>query len=104
MTEGIIHKVLIDEDAPVKVGTKLFDVMVDLSGMAAQDCPPVYYFRIVARERAFVRQVLVREGDACSIGVNLAILTTGDIESTSAEQRRPLRVTTVAIVVDPLFG
>jgi hypothetical protein len=41
----------------LEVGDPLLDLMVDLSGGALRDCPPVSVCRVVMRERGWLREI-----------------------------------------------
>jgi hypothetical protein len=81
----------------LKIGDKLFDLSVDLSSAFAQDCPPISYFRVVARERGWVRETCVEAGDSCDVGTLLAILSPEPEDDLEGAPARPVRVTTAGI-------
>ena len=59
---GLIDKIHVSEGCRIEAGSKLFDIRVDLSAVAPQDCPPVSYFRMVSREGGWVRRLTCASG------------------------------------------
>jgi len=98
MTSGTVTSLGIAAGDPLKVGSKLLDVRVDLSTAAPQDCPPIFYFRMVAREKGWVRKVAVSVGEEKSVGDVLALISTEPDEPLDGPVVRPLRVASAAIV------
>ena len=64
MTTAVIRTVYGMEGMEMAVGSKLLDLSVDLSAIAAQDCPPVAMYRIALRDRAWLRELAVAFADA----------------------------------------
>jgi pyruvate/2-oxoglutarate dehydrogenase complex dihydrolipoamide acyltransferase (E2) component len=81
----------------LKVGDKLFDLSVDLSSGFSQYCPPISYFRVVAREKLWLRKILIAPGDSCEVGDLLALLSTEQDEPIETAPARALRITTAGI-------
>jgi pyruvate/2-oxoglutarate dehydrogenase complex dihydrolipoamide acyltransferase (E2) component len=102
--EVTLERVHLGEGEVVTPGAKLVDVRVDLSTTAAQDCPPVFHLRLVARERGVLRRLLASAGQRVGVGQPLAVLSSEADEPLDGEPVRALRINTVAITVDPLFG
>lgn len=102
MCRGTIHRVMTCAGDVLKPGTPLLEVRVDLGAAKAQDCPPVFHFRLIATERAHLRALLAAPGDQVEVGAPLAIATTSPDEPFAAPGVRALRSTSVAIQVDPL--
>ncbi len=77
-------------------GSSLVRVHVELSGTDdALDCPPMFYFEIVAAEDAYVRRWERGAGEIIETGAVLGLLSARPDEAiTGAEGvlRRPLRV------------
>jgi hypothetical protein len=90
MKAGRVHKLLAAPGTRVERGTPLLEVRVDLTGVAEQNCTPVSYFRIVARESAVLRDVVAAVGDEIRVGDLLATL--GPAEGGATEGVRPLRI------------
>jgi pyruvate/2-oxoglutarate dehydrogenase complex dihydrolipoamide acyltransferase (E2) component len=97
MTAGMVECCYVSENSPVKLGDKLFDLRVDLSAGFSQYCPPISYFRVVAREKGILRQLLVKPGDNVNVGDLLAVLSEIANEEIAGRPVRPLRVTTAGI-------
>ena len=85
--------------AQLAVGTKLVDLTVDLTAIAAQDCPPVSHFRMVVRERAWLRELAVARGDEIAVGTRVALFSTDPHEPLDAEPVRELRVAIAGILM-----
>jgi pyruvate/2-oxoglutarate dehydrogenase complex dihydrolipoamide acyltransferase (E2) component len=97
MSSGTIECCYVELGSPIKAGQKLFDLRVDLSSGFSQYCPPISYFRVVAREAGWLRKLLVKPGDTLNVGDLLAIFSTSSDESEDNTPERPLRVTTAGI-------
>jgi pyruvate/2-oxoglutarate dehydrogenase complex dihydrolipoamide acyltransferase (E2) component len=82
----------------LKVGLKLLDVRVDLSTAAPQDCPPIFYFRMVAREPGWVRQIAAAVGEEKTVGAVLALISTEPDEPLDGPVARSLRAASAAIL------
>ena len=98
MTTAIVEQVYAAEGAVLGVGAKLLDLTVDLSAAAPHDCPPISHFRLVLREPARLRRVLIAPGDEPAVGARLAIFTTEPDEPLAALAARPVRVAIAAIL------
>jgi hypothetical protein len=102
MQQGTIHKVIAKPGDELRPGTPLFEVRVDLGSAKAQDCPPLFFFRVIATERAHLRSLDVALGQVLDVGGKLGVATTDRIEDAGGEATRGLRITSVAIQIDPL--
>jgi pyruvate/2-oxoglutarate dehydrogenase complex dihydrolipoamide acyltransferase (E2) component len=100
MTVGVIAKVYVAEGSMIQPGSRLLDVGVDLSALAPQDCPPLFCFRMVAREKGTVRQLAVSVGNVCQVGSLLALIATEPDEPLDSQPTRPLRVSSVSVLTD----
>jgi hypothetical protein len=80
------------------VGAKLCDLTVDLSAVAAQDCPPISHFRIVLRERLWVREVGVAPATEVAVGATLVRFTTAPDEPLAGPAAREARVSIAGIL------
>lgn len=97
MEAATIERIYAAADAALKIGDKLFDISVDLSSGFSQYCPPISYFRIVGREKVYLRKLHVSPGDSCEVGTLLATLSTEADENYEASSSRALRTTTAGI-------
>lgn len=97
MAAGTIETCYVSPNSPVKMGDKLFDLQVDLSAGFSQYCPPISYFRVVARENGFLRQLFVKPGDSVDVGGLLAVFSETADEAATGQPARALRVTTAGI-------
>ena len=103
MTQGTVRLAPLSEGARIAPGASLFEVRVDLSARGTLDCPPIYYFRLVAREAGFVRRLECKAGGVAQVGDVLAwIASTPDDPLEAAG--RDSRAASVGIQVDPVFG
>jgi hypothetical protein len=80
------------------------EVRVEFGAAKAQDCPPLLFFRIIATERACLRSLDVSLGDVFDAGAKLGVATSDGAESFEGQPARALRITSVAIQIDPLSG
>lgn len=103
MTTAIVEKVYVSEGEGLGIGAKLLDITVDLSVAAPHDCPPISHYRLVLREAARLRGILVKRGDEPAVGAPLALFTTGADEPLDSAVARPLRVAIAAILRQPAW-
>ena len=103
MREGQIHRVCVAVGQRFEARTRLFEVRVDLSAVAPADCPPIFFFVIVAAESGFVRELTCRVDDVVEVGAPMLVATTTEDEPV-ASCARELRMAVATIQVDPLFG
>ena len=75
MLSAVVAAVHPSAGAELAVGAKLVDLTVDLTAIAAQDCPPVSHFRMVVRERAWLRELAVARGDEIAVGTRVALFS-----------------------------
>jgi pyruvate/2-oxoglutarate dehydrogenase complex dihydrolipoamide acyltransferase (E2) component len=98
MTEALIECHHAVPGAALKPGDKLFDLSVDLSTSFSQDCPPISYYRIVMRERAFLRELRQAAGQTCKVGEIVALFGTEAEEATDQPPQRAIRFATATII------
>ena len=82
----------------LKMGSKLFDVSVDLSSAFAQECPPISFFRVVMREPGYLRKLELTPGQFCKLDEVMAGFSTTPDEDLDAPAARPVRTTVAGIV------
>jgi hypothetical protein len=82
----------------LKMGSKLFDVSVDLSSAFAQECPPISFFRVVMREPGILRTLDLTPGQYCKLDDVMAIFSTAPDEDLNAPAARQVRTTVAGIV------
>ena len=102
MSQGSIHKLIAKAGDALRPGTPLMEVRVDLGSDKAQDCPPLYFFRIISTERGVLRSLNIETGALVNVGQTLGIATSSAEESAEGQPARALRTTSVAIQIDPL--
>ena len=90
MTEAAITAIL-SVPGPLKPGAPLFDVRVDLSAVALQDCPPVSYYRLALREAVWLRRILVVPDARPAVGTVLALFSTTADEDLDQPAARAVR-------------
>jgi len=98
MSGARIECVYAEPGKPLKNGSKLFDLGVDLSSAFAQECPPVSFFRVVLREPVFLRKLNVGRGQLCEIGELIALFSNEADESLSGEPVRDIRFAVAGII------
>jgi hypothetical protein len=102
MQRGTVRRLIAHVGEALRPGTPLLEVRVDLDQDEAQDCPPLFFFRLIATERAFLRTLSIAPGDIVEAGGVLGVATTTPDELCGETAVRALRTTSVAIQVDPL--
>ena len=98
MSTAMIELIYVNVGDALKPGDKLLDITVDLGSSFSQNCPPISHYRIVAREKALVRRLLVAAGADCEAGAPLAIVGTDAAEPDDLEATRPLRIAVAGIL------
>lgn len=104
MADATVHRVIARPGDALRPGSPLLELRVDLAAAKAQDCPPMFYFRLVATERAQLRALAVAPGDVVAVGAQLGVATSTPDEAADGPAARALRTTSVTINVDPLAG
>ena len=98
MTAAVIETVHAVPGTALATGATLMDVSVDLSGVAAHDCPPISYFRIALREPAWLRHLAVGVGEVVPLNAPLAQFSTEANEPLAGKPARAVRVTIAGIL------
>jgi hypothetical protein len=98
MTAATIEAVYARAGDALAVGAKVCDLTVDLSAVAAQDCPPISHYRLVLRERAWVRDVAAAPATDAAVGATLMRLTTSPDEALDGAPAREARVSIAGIL------
>jgi len=101
MTVATIMRVHVSAGDALAPGAKLLDVRVDLSDAFPQDCPPVSYYRLVLRERAWLRHLAVAHGADVPPGCVLALFSTEAGEPLAGAPARAVRLATAGILWQP---
>jgi hypothetical protein len=91
MTAAVVECLYATTESTLKIGDKLCDLSVDLSRGFSQYCPPISYFRLVVREKVWLRKMLIVPGESCDIGHLMAIFSTEQDEPDQGVPARPLR-------------
>jgi len=102
MTHGTVFRLVAKAGDELKPGTPLMEVRVDLESEKAQDCPPLFFFRILATERGVLRSLGAEQGALLAVGTPLGVVTSTAAETAEGAPVRALRTTSVAIQIDPL--
>jgi hypothetical protein len=99
MSEAVIECLFTTPGSELKTGARMLDVSVDLSSAFAQECPPISFFRFIARENVILRELLVAPGQRCKTGELLAVFgTTANEAIDQAAAPRGLRYATAGII------
>ena len=98
MTSAVVDSIHAAAGSALTPGAALMDVSVDLSAVAAHDCPPISLYRIVLRDRVWLRRIAVARGDDVEVGALLACFSTEPDESLDGEPSRSVRVTIAGIL------
>jgi hypothetical protein len=93
-----IETLFVVEGQFLKPGMKVLDLRIDLSAVAAHDCPPVSFYRIAFRDRAWLRRLSVADGDTREAGMELALFSTEEDEPLNGNPGRSARFTTAGII------
>jgi hypothetical protein len=99
MTSALIRRVHAAEGTLLARGAKLFDIRVDLSAAAPQDCPPISDHRIALREALWLRRLAVRERDEPAVDAILAWFSTSPDEALEGEPQRAVRIAIAGILL-----
>jgi hypothetical protein len=102
MQQGTIHKLIAKAGDELRPGTPLMEVRVDFGAAQAQDCPPQFFFRIIATERAVLRSLSIAPDQIVAVGETLGLATHSVTEGAEGQPVRALRTNSVAIQIDPL--
>jgi hypothetical protein len=95
-----LSKLLVAEGQRVEPGDPLMDLIIDLSGGIARDCPPISTCRLVMLEGLWLRKILVEPGAGVDAGATMALLAS-EQDSVPEPPLRPARVTQVAVLQAP---
>jgi hypothetical protein len=98
MTAATIDQIHIARGAAVPLGGTLLDLTVDLSAAALHDCPPISHYRLVARDRAWLRRLEVSVGDTPEVGGWLALFSTEPDEPLTGPAARLMRFAVAGII------
>lgn len=98
MSSALIEAIYPSVATLLPVGAKFADVTVDLSSIAAQDCPPISHFRLVLRERVWLRALFVASGDEVAVDATVALFATEPDEALDAGPERAVRVSIAGIL------
>lgn len=101
MNSAIIECLYAKTGSLLKVGDKLLDISVDLSTDFSQYCPPISYFRVVIREKVWLRSFMVAPGDNCDVGQLLGVFSAEQDDPENGVSSRPVRITTAGISFHP---
>lgn len=100
MTAAVIDRIYASVDEPLAVGDPLLDLTIDLSAAAPHDCPPISHFRLVIRDRAWLRRLDIAVGDSPAVGAGLALFSTERHEPLDGPPSRAVRVANAGIIPD----
>jgi pyruvate/2-oxoglutarate dehydrogenase complex dihydrolipoamide acyltransferase (E2) component len=98
MTTAVIEAIYVNQGESISLGAKLLDLRVDLSAAISHDCPPISFFRLALRDRAWLRRLYVSPGNEIEVGAPLAQFSTEPNEPLDREPGRPARVSIAGIL------
>jgi hypothetical protein len=98
MTGATIECLYARRGDSLKMGSKLFDLSIDLGSIFAQECPPVSFFRVVMREAAWLRRLDLAPGRFSALDEVMAIFSTSPDEAVDHPVTRAIRTTVAGIV------
>jgi hypothetical protein len=98
MTAAVIDRVYAVVGAPMTIGARFLDLTVDLSAVALHDCPPISHYRLVIRDRAWLRRLDVGPGESALVGASLALLSTEPEEPLDGAPARAARVGVAGVI------
>ncbi len=98
MHSVVVTTVHVEPGIALAPGAALFDLSVDLSAVAAHDCPPISLYRILLREPAWLRRVHVDCNQDVAVNALLAQFSTQAEEPLDSAVSRPLRVAVAGIL------
>lgn len=103
MTNATIDVVHAGVGTAVAAGDKLIDLTIDLSAAAPHDCPPISHYRLLARDRVWLRRLDVAPGDQPETGAQIALFSTDPGEDPDAPPARQIRVSVAGIIRQPTW-
>jgi hypothetical protein len=98
MSEALMECLYATPGSALKTGDKLLDLSVDLSRNFSQECPPISFYRIIIREKAFLREFRVARGQSCKVGELIAVFSTEAEEAIDSPAQRGIRFAQAGIV------
>ena len=104
MTTAVIDRFHAAVGTAMPVGSKLLDLTIDLSVAAPHDCPPIGHYRLMVRDRVWLRRLGVALGDEPEVGANLALFSTEPDEPLDGTPVRQVRVAIVGIIPQMILG
>ena len=98
MSTALIECLYASPGSVLKTGSKLLDLSVDLSSAFSQDCPPISFYRIIARENVVLREFCFASGQSCKVGEVVAVFSTDADEAKDPPAQRGIRFATAGII------
>jgi hypothetical protein len=98
MTTAVIRTIYAAEGASMTLNSKFLDLAIDLSATVVHDCPPISYYRIGLRDKAWLRKLLVAPGDYVEPGTVLAYFSTEAGETLEGAPSRAMRISIAGIL------
>jgi hypothetical protein len=98
MTGATVECLYAQPGSSLKMGSKLFDLSIDLGSAFAQECPPVSFFRVVMREAAWLRRLDLAPGKVAQVDEVMAVFSTSPDEDIGEPAARVVRTTVAGIV------
>ena len=103
MTAAVIDRIYPTVGAALTIGAPFLELTVDLSSIALHDCPPISHYRLVVRDRAWLRRLDVDPGQSALVGASLALLSTEPDETLDAAATRAARIGVAGVMPQMLW-
>jgi hypothetical protein len=68
VSSATIEAIHVREGQYLTPGMKILDLKIDMSAVAAHDCPPVSFYRVAFRDRAWLRRLGITRGETSEAG------------------------------------
>ena len=104
MTTAMIDRIHVAIGAAMPVGSKFLDLTIDLSAAAPHDCPPVSHYRLMVRDRVWLRRLDIASGDEPEVGASLGLFSTAPDEPLDGTPVRQVRLAIAGIIPQPILG
>jgi hypothetical protein len=98
MSGALIECIYVACGTQLPAGAKILDMSVDLGSTFAQDCPPISYYRLVLREKLWLRRLTVTVGTTWDLEQEIAIFSTEQDEPAEGHIDRGARSAVAGIV------
>ncbi len=98
MTGAVVHWLETDSSPAFSLGQALMELTIDLSASYGHDCPPISYFRVVLREKVWLRERRFADGAEAMVGDVIALFTTSPDEALDGPPMREVRSMLASVI------